>query len=441
METQKTMKLNKLNQKKTMEFQKIIKSQETMQTQEIRQTKETMKSSKITLAILASLSCLFLLFAGVNNLQAQEARQQGWSIGVSPFYLGAKIKTTTENTTLTEIVTETTRTLTSTRAFSASTTDNVPSDTTAGAELLNTSGKLIYSSNHDKTAIKAVEDICDDGSYNGMGTYLARQFDVNSIADATATSNIRTDACDEYFQVIEASFDESLTGTTVNSSLSRSVSSENTSLSGNGLQLGYDFEKFRLSFSLHQWSAGDNKLDSQIVLVDWHLPYGLYAGAGLAQAKLETVLGSDSKIAPAVHFGYKRNFSKNFSMEAGLLWVGAKLSVKQSAAAPEPTRTSLAVAIPEERVLETITSSILVGGLIQNGVLDEIYFFDHRIATTNFPVATRTDRRILVKGTVTPTYQYRANTNTYNTQPVPTKTTIEVEAPASLFIRFVYLFK
>ncbi len=416
---------------KTMESQKTIKSQETMETKEIRQTKEIVKSSKITLAILASLSCLLLLFAGVNNLQAQEARQQGWSIGVSPFYLGAKIKSTTENTTLTEVVTTGTRTfVTADIEFTASTTDAVE-------RYLNTSASVVSLLADNEIAISAVVDICKDGTYDGAGYYNARQFDANSNADATAETNTKADACFKHFQGLANSFSD-LTGTNVNSFLSPpSVSSENTSLSGNGLQLGYDFEKFRLSLSLHQWSAGDNKLDSQIVLVDWHLPYGLYAGAGLAQAKLETSIGSDSKIAPAVHLGYKRNFSKNFSIEAGLLWVGAKLSIKQSAAAPVATRTSVALpATPSP-----ITSPrVLVGGDLTGQINnDSIYFSDNRENIYNRNIIAKEDKRILVERIVTPIYTGGQSKTT--TRTVPTKTTIEVEAPASLFIRFVYLFK
>ncbi len=440
MESQKTMKLNKLNQKNTMESQKIIKSQEIMQTKKIRQTKEIVKSNKITLAILASLSCLLLLFSGVNNLQAQEARQQGWSIGVSPFYLGAKIKTTTENTTLTEIVTTRTKTLTSTGpTFSTSTTDtNVSSGATAGAEAFVDFGDSRHGPDYDTIAIDSVEDICKDGRYDGAGTYRSPQFDVASNADATA-SNGEEEDCFNHFQLLRelvASFSPSIIGTVVDSSSTYvSVSNENTSLAGNGLQLGYDFEKFRVSFSLHQWSAGDDKLNSQIVIVDYFLPYGLYAGAGLAQAKLETPLGSDSKIAPAIHFGYKRNFSKNFSIEAGLLWLGAKFSVKQTNAAQVP-RTSVApMATPGSE-----TVSVLVGGFISspNSALIGIGFLDDRNDEND--IFSNEDRRILVKGT-TPTYgPVQTDTDTYN-ETVPTKTTIEVEAPASLFIRFVYLFK
>ncbi len=396
-----------------MKSQKIMKPKKTMK------TKETMKSNKITLAILFSLSCLLLLFAAANSLQAQQERQQGWSIGVSPFYLGAKIKTTTENTTLTGVGTTVTRTfVTADIEFSASTTDNVPSDATAGAEFLGLNGVLLYGSNYDTIAIDAVVDICEDGYYDGAGTYNA----ITTEGPATVTT------CFNHFQDIAASFSD-LTGTVVNSSnTSVSISNENTSLAGNGLQLGYGFEKFRLSFSLHQWSSGDDKMNSQIVLLDYFLPYGLYAGAGLAQTKLDTRIGSASEVAPAIHFGYRHSFTSSFSIEAGLLWLGTSLSIKQSAAAPEPPAT-----LPSP-----ITSSALIEGYIVNTDNSEVYFFDNRIGVASSP--TSTDRRILIEGIVTPTYTGEQQ-ETLTPITVPTKTTIEVEAPASLFIRFIYRFR
>ncbi len=396
-----------------------------------------MKLNKITLAILSLLSCLlFSFYAGTGSLKAQE-RQQGWSIGVSPFYLGAKIKTTTENATLTEIVTDT-RTLDSTSiTFATSIPNNVSLDATPGAEVIITRGVLKHSSNYDATAIAAVVDICEDGIYDGktdVRSYGNHQFDATSNSMPPA-KNGKIYSCFNHFQRLAASFSEFLTGTVVGSALSHSVSNKNTSLSGNGLQLGYDFEKFRLSLSLHQWSAGDDKLNSQIVLLDYFLLYGLYAGAGLAQTKLETSLGSDSKIAPVVHFGYKRNFSKNFSIEAGLLWVGTKLSIKQTNAAPVPTRTSVAPAVPSP-----MSSSVLVGGIIFKPIsnIASLGFLDDRNNNQHTTFSDE-DRRVLVTGKVTATYSGGLSETSITT--VPTKTTIEVETPASLFIRFVYRFR
>ena len=111
------------------------------------------------------------------------------------------------------------------------------------------------------------------------------------------------------------------------------------------MQLGYNFEKFRVSLNSHLWSGQENKqeskqaskLNSQLLLLDYFLPYGLYVGGGFGMAKLDTDIGSASKTAPALHFGYQLNFTNSFSLEAGLLWFGASFLLEKSAAAPEAT--------------------------------------------------------------------------------------------------------
>ena len=82
-------------------------------------------TKNITAKITATALLFFVaLFTLTTNLMSQE--KQGWFVGVSPYFLGAEIKTTTEHTTLTEIVTEGTRNLITTDvAFTASTTDRV----------------------------------------------------------------------------------------------------------------------------------------------------------------------------------------------------------------------------------------------------------------------------------------------------------------------------
>ena len=321
------------------------------------------RTKNITAKITTTALLFFLaLFTLTTNLKAQEsgqqagqARKQGWFVGVSPYFLGAEIKTTTEHTTLTEIYTEGTRNLEATNvAFTASTTDQV--------EGVSGDGSFVYNSDYGNRAISAVLDICEDGIYDGdANNYNAQNFDATSNTDLVATANTDVSACFNHFQGLAASFSRSLTGVIVDStSLSFSTTSENTPLTGNGLQLGYNFEKFRVSLNSHLWSAGENKLDSQLLLLDYFLPYGLYAGGGFGTAKLDTSIGSASKTAPALHFGYQHNFTNNFSLEAGLLWFGASFSLEKSAAAPEATISDIAIpAIPSP-----IISSALVGGLL-----------------------------------------------------------------------------
>ena len=204
------------------------------------------------------------LFTLTTCLIAQESgqtRKQGWFVGVSPYFLGAEIKTTTEHTTLTERYTTVTRTLDATNIgeLTVSTTDQ--------AEGANNSGVPFYSSDYGNRAISAVEDICKDGNYDGTtGDYYHRTFDVISNTMPTTTTGA-TDACFNHFQGLAASFSQLLTGVIVDStSLSFSTTSENTPLTGNGLQLGYNFKKFRVSLNSHLWSAGESKLDSQLLL-------------------------------------------------------------------------------------------------------------------------------------------------------------------------------
>ena len=291
-------------------------------------------------------------------------------------------------------------------------------------------------------AISAVEDICKDGNYDGTtGDYYPRTFDVISNTMPTTTTGA-TDACYNHFQELAASFSQSLTGVTEDStsSLSFSTTSENTPLNGNGLQLGYNFEKFRVSLNSHLWSAGESKLDSQLLLLDYFLPYGLYAGGGFGTAKLDTSIGSASKTAPALHFGYQHNFTNNFSLEAGLLWFGASFSLEKSAAAPEATISDIAIPDPDP----IVSSPVLVGGYVNYSpsILTDIiyigFLYNDNPLHTIFSVG---DRRILVTGTVTPTYSETSESKTNETPPKLTKTTHEVEAPTSIFIRFVWKFR
>ena len=167
-------------------------------------------------------------------------------------------------------------------------------------------------------------------------------------------------ACYNHFQGLAASFSPSLTGIFVDStSLSFSTTSENTPLTGNGLQLGYNFEKFRVSLNSHLWSAGENKLDSQLLLLDYFLPYGLYAGGGFGTAKLDTSIGSASKQPPhsilAISIILQTTFARS---GAALVW-GEFLTGKIGTA-PEATISNTAT-IPDP-----IVSSALVGGEYTN---------------------------------------------------------------------------
>ena len=436
----------------------------------IKNTKKVFKVTPILLSVsfwllVASIS---LLLWGGNDLQAQEgqqagqqARKTGWFIGVSPYFLGAEIKTTTEHTTLTEITTELTRTLDPTNAvLTASTTDRVER-----LYYVDSDPTFDYNDSQDATAISAVLNVCEDGVYDtdATGAFYAFSVDATSneldkpypaaILPQIVTDTILISTCYDHFQRLATSFIASLKGSSVDSSLSLLTTSENTPLTGNGLQLGYNFEKFRVSLNSHLWSGQENKqenkqaskLNSQLLLLDYFLPYGLYVGGGFGMAKLDTDIGSASKTAPALHFGYQLNFTNSFSLEAGLLWFGASFLLEKSAAAPEAT---ISESVPIQAAPGPIVSYALVGGSTKEKAGDPIIFFgDNRIRmrTGESPRShlTAEDRRILVKGTVTANYSNEIERSKPVETPLETKitkTTHEVEAPTSLFVRFVYIF-
>ena len=153
----------------------------------IKNTKKVFKVTPILLSVsfwllVASVS---LLLWGGNDLQAQEgqqagqqARKTGWFIGVSPYFLGAEIKTTTEHTTLTEITTELTRTLDPTNAvLTASTTDRVERLYSVDSD-----NTYDYNDSQDATAISAVLNVCEDGVYDTdtTGAFYAFSVDATS---------------------------------------------------------------------------------------------------------------------------------------------------------------------------------------------------------------------------------------------------------------------
>ena len=308
-------------------------------------------------------------------------------------------------------------------------------------------------------------NVCEDGVYDTDATGAFYAFSVDATSNelnkpypaATLPPNVKgtipIPTCYDHFQRLATSFIASLKGSSVDSSLSLLTTSENTPLTGNGLQLGYNFEKFRVSLNSHLWSGQENKqeskqaskLNSQLLLLDYFLPYGLYVGGGFGMAKLDTDIGSASKTAPALHFGYQLNFTNSFSLEAGLLWFGASFLLEKSAAAPEAT---ISDSVPIQAAPGPIVSYTLVGGSTKEKAGDPIiHFGDNRIRmrTGESPRKTLTaeDRRILVKGTVTANYSNEIERSKPVETPLETKITKithEVEAPTSLFVRFVYIF-
>ena len=156
-------------------------------------------TAKITTTALLFFLALFSLTTCLVAQESGQARKQGWFVGVSPYFLGAEIKTTTEHTTLTEIVTEGTRNLEAT------------SVSIHCKHYRSSRGRLavrafVYNSDYGNRAISAVLDICEDGIYDGdANRYNAQNFDATSNTDLVATANTDVSACFNHFQGLAAS--------------------------------------------------------------------------------------------------------------------------------------------------------------------------------------------------------------------------------------------
>ena len=179
-------------------------------------------------------------------------------------------------------------------------------------------------------------------------------------------------------------------------------------MSGTGIAFGYNLEKWGLSFSHYNLGAGDNKLQSQVLLADYFLPYGFSVGVGFASMKLDTAIGQISKTAPAIHLGlFSSSIWENLRLEAGYLLLNTELVVQQKQLSNPPQTT----AINQE--------DYVVIGLYE----------EH----DKFPLLKSTnlgDRRIMVRQTQT-------GSRTVGTE---VSTTIRVPAPAAVYLRFIYRF-
>ena len=177
-------------------------------------------------------------------------------------------------------------------------------------------------------------------------------------------------------------------------------------MGGTGIAFGYNLEKWGVSFSHYNLGAGDNKLQSQVLLADYFLPYGFSVGVGFASMKLDTSIGTSSKTAPAIHLGlFSSSIWENLRLEAGYLLLNAEMVIEQQSNSPQST------AINQE-------DYVVIGFLNQhNAVLSN--------KSTNLG-----DRRIMVRQTQT-------GSRTVGTESV---IKIRVPAPASVYLRLTYRF-
>ena len=276
------------------------------------------------------------------NLQAQELREKGFFVGVAPYTIGVtlekEVKIAEVNSTVIDVEYDATfgpDTAIDERniAFSASIIGIVGLCQGKYTPVVSTTSSLM-----DKIG----DAIVQTGLAGQLEARLRiEQFvaggegiDFDNFPDETGDISSDTEAqriagaplCKDYFdrQLITPS-SSTTPGTTEKTE---------EKMSGTGIAFGYNLEKWGVSFSHYNLGAGDNKLQSQVLLADYFLPYGFSVGAGFASMKLDTAIGQISKTAPAIHLGLSSSIWENLRLEAGYLLLNAEMVIEQKSNKP-----------------------------------------------------------------------------------------------------------
>ena len=357
--------------------------------------KKTAFASKVALATIL-LGFLFVGWGGA-SLQAQE-RKTGWFVGVSPYAMDLNLEKTARQTTrqTTEV------SGTAGAIIYNATVPNFALDDLHRNNFITSSveipiaDRLVVANAAREDAIQLCREgavpVITTGDVHGSNPppdiiYLESYDEITDLTDGLSqlltntpptTSGISAADCKDFFEAdLPASTDITI---------SDEESSKTQSLQGTGIEFGYDFEKYSLSFNQLQWSGGDDKLQTQMLLFRYFLPYALSVGGGFASAKLDTEFGSDSGTAPVFHFGYDYPITKNFQISLSYAWLGVNLAVQDTQSVTPPTTSSSSI---QKRAVVGIRRT---GGIIDNnysafvGSLDGTAYDTRIVVTATLPI-------------------------------------------------------
>ena len=311
---------------------------------------------KVISAILLFSLLLFSLLAGANSLQAQE-RKTGWFVGLSPYAMDLNLEKTTRQTT------RQTTNFSSTGGaivYDATVPNFALNDTHLSAFYTSVGVSLadrlvvanaaladaIHLCREAAVPVVTIEDVHNGVSLGTDIIFLTSYDETTNLTDGlsqlltnTPPTTIGNSTSDQAAAapLCQAFFEADLSTSSTSTS---DVGSKTQSLQGTGIEFGYDFEKYSLSFNQLQWSGGDDSLQTQMLLFRYFLPYALSVGGGFASAKLDTEFGSDSGTAPVFHFGYDYPITKNFQISLSYAWLGVNLAVQDTQSVTPTTTTS-----------------------------------------------------------------------------------------------------
>ena len=354
------------------------------------------------------------------NLQAQDAedpRKKGFFVGIAPYTMGVTLEKEVKIAEVNDVVIDSVEydaTFGPNIVESVRDSDQYQASLIASVELCKGNYTLLETPTAQLPGATgdAVVPIPGDlgDSYTGLlniqqfivggegidfDNYPAEDGDISFATEAQRRAN--APRCKDYFD------SQRLSST-------RAPVTEKTeeTMGGTGIAFGYNLEKWGLSFSHYNLGAGDNKLQSQVLLADYFLPYGFSVGAGFASMKLDTAIGQISKTAPAIHLGlFSSSIWENLRLEAGYLLLNAELVVQQKQLSNFQT-----TAINQE--------DYVVIGLIEQST----------VSLLNKSTNNLGDRRAMVRQTQT------------GSRTVGTESTIKIRvpAPASVYLRLTYSF-
>ena len=385
-------------------------------------------TAKITTTALLFFLALFTLTTCLVAQESGQARKTGWFVGVSPFsFVGTEIKTSRTTTTAVDT------------AFgsAASFEYQAAIDSSDGvSEFLNAirnPNRIITDAEAKQSLIRGAIELCRQGAAT-----TDRILDANIPLDPDATMNTgypNPDTVDFYIgyfggyrtgaskttEICHLPASDTLPNAMDDSATESSASESAISLQGAlAIQFGYNLEKYRVSLTNFSNKAGANRLTNNVLLADWFLAPGFYAGLGITSAKLETEIGSASQTAPAFNLGYARKIG-NLQLEAGYLVLNSSFSIqKQTPTVEVGDPQSLPIGEAQTQTLgEPDNLRNIIGGYrFDSGATGAVYY--SRVSVTRTPVSAAT---VITTTTTT--------------------TTEKVELPSQqvIYLRFVWKFR
>ncbi len=296
--------------------------------------KLNMRLKVVVLPLIIFIAAFFFFMQGAGSLRAQEApeiaSQKGWFVGVNPLIFGAnkiETKTTVVSTgggkvTVSDLTADIRTSYTFTVQVQQIAVDICAGNFT-GYDLDNLEILYLAEDRSDAT----------DFLFLGGGSFGSVRFrldgeelesltgDPNDIARSVTASPIDDYACKQAFDGLLLEDKSSTAGS--------SETSKGKALAGNGLQVGYRDGDYRYSFSNFSWAAGADKLDSQVLLLEYFIAKGFSAGIGVANVKLDSSAGLHSQRANVYSLSYQYPIWKNLFIEASYMLISANISVQK----------------------------------------------------------------------------------------------------------------